>query len=283
MTPDSRYVRVNGLNLHYWDWGGSGPPLVFVHATGLHGRVWDPLARALRDRFHVLSLDQRGHGDSEKPPTGYHWANFVHDLKGFLDACAIAMPVGIGHSAGGAAIAHCEALFPGTFRAAVLCEPVISPPRAAAPPAGSQNTMADGTRRRRIVWPDRQAIFDSYHSRPPFGAWREDVLWDYINHGTRDLPDGQVALKCPAEIEAQIYEHSASLDTFQRLADIKVPALVIRGGTASRYQGLQESAQLVADRLPQGRLVTIEGAGHFIPQERPDDVLAAILAFLAER
>ncbi|MBI2861338.1 MAG: alpha/beta hydrolase [Chloroflexi bacterium] len=282
MKPESHYVHVNGLNLHYWDWGGDGPPIVFVHATSLHGRAWDPLAASLSQHFRVLALDQRGHGDSEKPPTGYHWLNLVHDLKAFIEALGLANPIGVGHSGGGAAVAHCAAVYPGTLRAAILFEPVISPPRPSPPPAGQQPSLATDARRRRMIWPSRQELYDSYHSRPPFNAWREDALWAYVNYGTRDLPDGQVEIKCPGEIEAQYYENATSLDTFNRLADIDIPVLVIRGGSDNRYAALQEMARRVAEALPKGKLITVDGAGHFVPQEKPDEVLTAIRPFLAE-
>lgn len=282
MPPESRFVRANGITLHYWDWGGSGPPAVLVHATSLHGRVWDPIAADLSRRYRVLALEQRGHGDSDKPATGYHWLNFVDDLRGFLDALGLERPLGIGHSSGGTAIVYCQAQRPGSFSRAVLIEPVIWAGRPESPPPGEGRSLAVQARRKRTRWGSRQELFDSYRSRPPFLTWRPDILWAYIQYGTLDRPDGDVELKCPRDIEAQIYEHSASLDTFARLPQVDIPVLIIRGSSTNPPKGLQHSAELVARALPQGRLATVAGAGHFLPQERPEAVLEHLWPFLEE-
>src|SRR2546423_5735877 len=64
--PSEHDVQVNGLRLHYVDWGAaSGMPLLFLHGGGLTCRTWDLVCLALRDRYRCLALDLRGHGDSE--------------------------------------------------------------------------------------------------------------------------------------------------------------------------------------------------------------------------
>ena len=65
--PRGGDVSVNGLKLHYLDWGGDGRPIVILHATGFLGRIYRPIAEALTAIGHVYSYDQRGHGDSEHP------------------------------------------------------------------------------------------------------------------------------------------------------------------------------------------------------------------------
>jgi pimeloyl-ACP methyl ester carboxylesterase len=112
--PDSRFLRANGLDLHYLDWGGAQPPALLLHATGFLAAVWGPMADALSGRYRLLAPDQRGHGDSDKPTSGYHRLDFVADLCAFLDALELEGIIGIGHSAGAANIACCEALRPGS-------------------------------------------------------------------------------------------------------------------------------------------------------------------------
>jgi pimeloyl-ACP methyl ester carboxylesterase len=64
IEPRSSFVKVNGVRLHTLDWGGDGPPVVILHATGFLGCIYRPLAERLRAIGHVYSYDQRGHGDS---------------------------------------------------------------------------------------------------------------------------------------------------------------------------------------------------------------------------
>src|SRR5437868_1270373 len=77
--------------------------------------------------------------------------------------------------------------------------------------------------RRRVVWDNREQLFAAYQGKDAFAAWDEDVLWDYINHGTHVLPDGRIALKCSAEVEAQVFATTMSLDIFSQVDKIDCP------------------------------------------------------------
>jgi pimeloyl-ACP methyl ester carboxylesterase len=83
-------LTVNGVRLHYLDWGGDGPPIVILHATGFLGRIYRPIAEVLRSAGHVFSYDQRGHGDSEHPALdAIGWDHTAGDLEGFLTAMGL--------------------------------------------------------------------------------------------------------------------------------------------------------------------------------------------------
>ena len=96
----SRTVGINGLTFHYADWGGNGSPLVMLHGLSGHARTWDHTAAALSDRYHVLALDQRGHGDTDWAPK-YGFAPMAQDLLGFLDALDLREVTLMGLSMGG--------------------------------------------------------------------------------------------------------------------------------------------------------------------------------------
>src|SRR5208337_5384399 len=99
--PASSFVNVNGIQMHTLDWGGSGSPIVILHATGFLGRIYRPIATALTSIGHVFSYDQRGHGDSGRSPTGeYNWTAMMDDLAGFIAAMGFKSVRGFGHSAG---------------------------------------------------------------------------------------------------------------------------------------------------------------------------------------
>src|SRR5947209_10106848 len=69
VPPADRYVELNGLPFHYLDWGNPQlPPLLLLHGGGLTAHTWDMSALLLRDRYHLIALDQRGHGDSGWTP-----------------------------------------------------------------------------------------------------------------------------------------------------------------------------------------------------------------------
>lgn len=97
----SGFEMVNGVRLHYLDWGGKGPALLFIAGIGNTAHTFDEIAPRFTDRFHVLGLTRRGFGESDKPATGYDIATLTEDIRGFLDRMKIDRVDLIGHSAGG--------------------------------------------------------------------------------------------------------------------------------------------------------------------------------------
>lgn len=280
MQPKSDHVRVNDLRIRYLDWGGDGQPIVMVHATGLVAGVWRALAEALRAAgYRPIAIDQRGHGGSDKPPSGYGFLVLAADVRGFLAALDLPPAIGIGLSGGSTQIAICASEHPGTFTHAVLIEPIVFPNHD-LPDARAQhtNSMVNRTIKRRAVWASREEIFDSYHARPPFDTWRPDILRDYIEYGTLPREDGQVELACPPEIEAQIYDSAPNFDPWPLLRRLDIPVLVMRGETSEPVGPNQGVA--LRDALPQGELLVVEETGHFVPMDKPDVVEAAVLDFL---
>jgi pimeloyl-ACP methyl ester carboxylesterase len=275
--PASRRTRVGELDLHWLDFGGGGAPLVFLHATGFHAWLWLPYARSFAATHHVIALDQRGHGESDKPPSGYGWDQFGRDFAGFLDALGLEEVRAVGHSKGATAIAGAAASGSRRLARAVLIEPVLVPGPPAAEPAW-EAPLAAGARRRRNVWPSRAAMFEAMRDRAPFASWEEEFVRLYVEHGVADRPDGQVELRCPGEIEAQVYAHAPMIDGFALLEALAVPTLVIRGEESPSLPAA--AAVETMRRLPHGTLRTVSGAGHFVPMERSAEVAAAIAAFL---
>src|SRR5919205_3334489 len=85
----SDFVNVNGIRLHYLDWGGNGPVLLFLAGMGCSAYIFKQLAPRFADKFHVLALDRRGHGDSDYPETGYDPDTLTKDLRQFLNVLNI--------------------------------------------------------------------------------------------------------------------------------------------------------------------------------------------------
>src|SRR5712664_3658288 len=100
--PDDHQLIVGSVRLHYLEWGGSGAPILFLHGGGLTAHTWDCVAAMLRDRYRCVSLDQRGHGDSEwSPVIDYRVASHVGDIEGLIDLLKLDRPILVGQSMGG--------------------------------------------------------------------------------------------------------------------------------------------------------------------------------------
>jgi pimeloyl-ACP methyl ester carboxylesterase len=306
VEPDSRLVEVQSgderIRLHYLSWqAGSGghiglPPLIMVHATGFLARLWQPVAEHLAEPppnkpnrlgFWVYAYDSRGHGDSDKPapqgeritPDGpYGWIRFARDLKGFMDTFRFRNAPLVGHSAGGAAALYLAAMHPQYVSRVVAIEPIVIPPNQFSPGDERRNDLAEGAVRRRMVWASVDEIVKSYRSRPTFSRWREDVLRLYAEHGTFRRDDGKRQLKCPGEIESEVFHQSRSLDVWSALPLVRCPVLVLRGEHTDGY--LQTLCESVAARVPNGRLAVVGNAGHLAPMEQPERVADMILEFL---
>lgn len=267
------------LALH--DLGGEGEPMLLAHATGFHGRVWQPLVDGLRG-VHAWAPDLRGHGDSPIPP-GHElaWSRFADDVLACVDALAPGAPmVGVGHSKGGAALVLAEVRRPGTFRALWCYEPVIFPPDLAAPP-GAPNPLATGARQRRDTFPSFDAAYENYAAKAPLNAFDPAALRAYVDFGFAEQPDGSVALKCLPANEARVYEMAGGAGAFPRLGELTCPVVVVRG----RHDGFGPAAfaERVAAAIPQGRLEVHDDLGHFGPLEAPARMAASVQAVVEER
>lgn len=108
----SDFVNVNGIQLHYLDWGGSGDVLLFLAGMGCNAHVFDNLAPRFTDKFHVMALTRRGHGESDHPETGYDIDTLTEDIRQFLDALGIEKVVMAGHSMANVELSHFSALYP---------------------------------------------------------------------------------------------------------------------------------------------------------------------------
>lgn len=297
VEPIDGFVEANGIRLHHLKWMAGGhelPPLVLVHATGFLARLWQPVADLLTARFTVHAFDIRGHGDSDKPVEmpgedplapdtesfagDYHWQNLVDDLAALLDVLSLTGVPIAGHSSGGATAAYLAATRPEYVSSLVLIEPIIIPSQIAVED-NQKSRMADGARKRRQVWASVGEMIAAYRTRPTFEHWRDDVLRLYAEEGTYRREDGQIALKCPGEIEAQVFENSASLDVWDVLPRVDCPTAVMKGAWTERFLSMMATG--AAERIPGARLVTIANAGHLAPMERPESVADEIMTFLS--
>jgi len=260
----------DGVVLALHDLGGTGPTVLFSHATGFHALVWRPLAQHLAPSYHGAAVDYRAHGDSVLPEgVPVHWNGFGADASAAAAAlgCRPGAPgFGVGHSMGGAALLMAELAAPGTFRGLVLFEPIVMPPDLVRPEGGSQ--MPAVARRRRAEFATRDEAIANFASKPPLNTLRADALAAYVEHGFRDTPEGTVRLKCLPEHEAQTYEMSGSHDTFARLGEVQCAVLVMSG----RDEPMQPAAwaENVAQAIPNGHFERHDELGHMGPLEAPD-------------
>ncbi|HEX4211586.1 MAG TPA: alpha/beta hydrolase, partial [Candidatus Binataceae bacterium] len=103
MAAESKFIEANGLQLHYLDFGNpAAPPIIFIHGLSGNAHNFDGLAPLLAGRYHVLSLDVRGRGDSAwGAPADYNPVTYVADLDAFIIKLNLGRVSLIGTSMGG--------------------------------------------------------------------------------------------------------------------------------------------------------------------------------------
>ena len=254
--PQLRKIRVNGVELAYFERNRpqpGAPTLLFVHATGFHGRIWDRVIEPLGD-CHTIALEQRGHGRSEKRKIE-HWQVVGEDVAAFIEALELSDLIGIGHSMGAHALVDAAAAT-GAFARLLLLDPTISDPEAYA-----SSTLAfdlpDGIHpaaRRFNAFASADDMMERLASKSAFPLYDPQTFRDYCEHGLIPSANGGMTLACPPEIEASVYMASRSnAAIFDAVASVDVPVLVVRAqgaGSRARHHGLRLLPHLAWAREP---------------------------------
>jgi pimeloyl-ACP methyl ester carboxylesterase len=266
--PEDRWFTDGDLRLHYLDWGNpKATPMVLLHGHTSHAHYWDFFARSMRQGYHVIAVDQRGHGDSGWMES-YRREDYVADLAKIVDKLGLSDIVLIGHSMGGANVIAYTVEHPGKVARLVLVDmgPVIT-------------TEAEEERKKRI-----SAIPEAYSSEEEaisiigqlWPYYSEDFIRHEIKHSLKRDESGRLIHKYdPALFRVGI----GSLDwMWGYLEKIVCPTLLIRG--AQSLTLLPEVARKMVEVLPSGTTIEIESAGHWIMGDNPEAFESAVRQFL---
>lgn len=287
VTREPRAVRINlpsrGGEMSALEFGPVERPvdIVFTHANGFNARAYASILAPLAGDFHILAIDQRGHGRSGLKPQlegRTSWYGLRDDLLALLEALDLKNVVLGGHSMGGTASILASAEAPGRVKSLVMFDPVVLSPEAIAATKGGEpieSPLVQGALRRRAVFPSHQAVIEAYTGRGAFKSWTPTMLADYVADGFRARPDGEVELSCPPEWEASNFTSQAH-DTWDAFERSKAPITIFRAenGSTCRVEGHEQ------DLTASGRITlqTVPGTTHFLPMERPDLVASALRA-----
>jgi len=266
------------MRMCVFDSGDVGAQQVFmVHANGFHARCWDKVAESLPEHWHVIAVDLRGHGRSDKAPP-YTWQKFANDLLGCAEHFNVSGAVGVGHSLGGHCVTHICALRPELFSRLVLVDPVIFRPEMYGPdhPGMVDRVEDHPVARRRAHFESWQDMYERYKDRGSYPLWKDEIFRDYCEFGVAPSADGSgVDLACPPMVEATIYMHHFDVDLYAMMPDIEQPVAVLRAKERDEDAGEMDfsaspTAPDLAEVFPNGEDVYLPHLTHFIPMQDPE-------------
>ncbi len=264
-------AQVNGLELRYIDFGGEGAPCLLLHgATGYAGS-WALWRRRTGLPLRCVALEQRGHGDSDKPDSGYSALDFGHDAAVFWDQLGLGPAVVIGASMGGNTALAMAAERPDLVRAIILSDPAYkTPPEWHAESEDGIRTAAPEF----ATWDDVVAAIEARGVR-----WPRDMIEAYYRPNLKRTESGGLAWRYSRSALLQVWEHFR--DNLRGLAGrVEAPTLIIQAGERRVFP--DASARELHETLSNSTLVTVEGAAHAVHIDKQDEFDGHARRFLSE-
>ena len=260
-------------------------PIAFFHGNSFPASTYRVLFKHLRARgFSVKAIEKLGH--DPRHPVDNNWRGMVEQVAEFTHAQVdkLGQPVWlVGHSLGGFLSLMAAARHPHLVRGVLLLDsPILGGWRSTAlgmikgaQLVGSVSPAAM-SHKRRNSWPSADAALEHFRHKKAFAHWDEEVLQDYIAHGTVEH-EGKRVLAFDREIETKIYNTIPdNLDRLFKRHPLKCPVSFI-GGRQSREMRLVGMS--MTDQLTKGRTMMLDGS-HLFPMEKPLATAAAIEASL---
>jgi len=279
MIKADSFIASDGQTIRLWRWPHQEGrnTLFWAHATGFHGRLYQPLLNQLSDKFNVVAWDMRGHGESDETDELHqfrNWDTYYHDLGRFLELED--KPVYLaGHSVGGMTALAAATLYPKHVKGVFLIEPVIFDRRlgwsfaiAKILGKGHKMPLAAGAARRRKYFDNKQQAFDNFRSKKAFRSWPDEWLSLYVEYGLKPK-GGRFTLSCRPEWESRSFavsEHRPQ--RFLRSFPSSIPVYVLVGERDSTF--FTGARPTMRRHVPHASIQTVPDSSHFLPMEHPE-------------
>jgi pimeloyl-ACP methyl ester carboxylesterase/DNA-binding SARP family transcriptional activator len=280
--PDESLVQVKDVTLHVVDWPGGEPPILGIHGSAQMAHSFGALAERLASTHRFIGLDLRGHGFSDKPPSGYDLERHVDDVCGVIGAMRLRHPVILGHSAGGAIAAFVATRI--EVAGLVLLEAMIGDR------AFTENAAAQAAPLARGLGPT-VAGFDAYLAewrtrRERYSDEAERFAERWVRFALAPLPDGtyrQRGLRAAVEAE---WASIIAADSLGTLAKVPCPILIVQA-LKPWIDGRPYFTAAIVDAqrraAPSAGLFVAEGSDHATLIRDPEPSMVAAITRFVDR
>ncbi|MDP7628844.1 MAG: alpha/beta hydrolase [SAR202 cluster bacterium] len=276
-NPESKSVKTNGLNFHYLEWGDPSKPLILMlHGFAQQAHSWDFVALAFADRFRIIALDQRGHGDSDWASDGDYTPETQQiDIAAIVQELSLDEFVLMGLSMGGRNSFTYAANNPEKVKALIIVD------------AGPENVRAGTQNIRRFVEQDDELdSIDAFVDRVVSYNPRRDPIQirGSIVNNLRELPNGKWTwkydkiLRSPGRM-GRAQDPDMTKRLWGYVENLNCPTLVVRGDRSDIIA--TDTADEMQKRIPNGKLAIIENAGHLVMGDNPSGFEKAVTKFIS--
>jgi len=264
-----KYANVNGLRLHYLDWGSPDkPPMILLHGIARHAHTFDHLAPHFAGSFHVLAIDLRGHGDSDWDPEGdYLVEDHVKDLEDLIAQLRLQRITLLGNSTGGRVAQVFAGLHPNLVAKLVVED--VGPER----PEDIASGFARRVRQEADGWASEDELVAQLTKENPGVA--ADWIRGYAHFGSRRRGDGRLVWKR----DPDLVKAFLPTELWRYVSRITSPTIYILGGKSTIVPA--ETQRRLKETLPRCEIVVMPGLGHYPGVENPAEFLAIADRFLA--
>lgn len=287
LGPTSNTFISQRLRLHYVDWGNAEkPPLLLIHGGRDHCRSWDWTAEALREDWHIIAMDHRGHGDSQWTSDGnYRTMDFVYDVAQLIHQLDLAPVTIVSHSWGANTSLRYAGLFPENVRKIVAIEGLFPTPEREA----LLKDVPFSRRVREFIVEKRKAagrlprrypsLEDAYARMKGENPYLTDVQARHLTtHGINRNEDGSFSWKFDPHLNVDGAPYDISIEQRNDLwKSVTCPTLLING--ADSWAGNPETNGL-ASNFRNAQVVEYENAGHWPHHDQFDRFIATLKDFL---
>ena len=270
--PASRLFRSGDLSLHYLEWGSSeATPIILLHHLNTHAHAWDQFAASMSDTYRVLALDMRGHGDSEWSKSGsYTTADHASDVAALMDDLELKRAIILGGSVGGRVALVYAAEHPQRAAALIMEDvgPVRSPESAANFTRQAEAEVAE--------FDNLDAVVEYMRAHPGgHSEHRPEAAWRYLaQHATKLQDNGKLAWKR----DIAMHKTAEALQLWDQVERIRCPFLLILGSDSTTVS--PEHRDRMMQSASNSTLVTVQGAGHIVVHDKPEEYQRAVRQFL---
>jgi hypothetical protein len=262
-------IEAGGLKLHFLDYGSAGKPaMLCVHGGAAHAHWFDFVAAGFTGDYHVLAIDQRGHGDSAwAEPPDYSTARFADDLHEVTERLDLRDFVLVAHSMGGMVSLNYAARYPGRLGRLVIVDSTL---RLTDDRAASMRERGA----RQSSYDTLEELAVRYKLMPSGSSAPAAVVNHIARNAGRQSADGRWRHK----FDRNVYSQRGSVDSMPFFAAIKVPVLLVKGATSGRIS--PEIYAEVKTVAPQVELVEVAASDHHVTLDNPAGFVDAVSAFL---